>query len=167
MRRHFVLARGRSCGCASSTPADTEGAGRAARAAAAARPGGHPRGAAVTQLRKAFANDDDNGQAYIETIAKSGYRLLVPVQVLEAPEPAMEIGEIADPPLALAGAAGPAQGAAGGRPVDAGGGDRADDAAAAPGPGGEFAGVCGCRERCPRDRQPAAALPADYRDQWF
>ncbi|KAG0777477.1 hypothetical protein G6F22_011847 [Rhizopus arrhizus] len=61
---------------------------------------------AVTQLRKAFANDDDNGQAYIETIAKSGYRLLVPVQVLEAPEPAMEIGEIADPPLALAGAAG-------------------------------------------------------------
>ncbi|KAG0925665.1 hypothetical protein G6F32_013481 [Rhizopus arrhizus] len=45
MRRHFVLARGRSCGCASSTPADTEGAGRAARAAAAARPGGHPRGA--------------------------------------------------------------------------------------------------------------------------
>lgn len=60
---------------------------------------------AVTQLRKAFANDDDNGQAYIETIAKSGYRLLVPVQVLEAPEPAMEIGEIADPPLTLAGAA--------------------------------------------------------------
>ncbi len=38
---------------------------------------------AVTQLRKAFSNDDDNGQAYIETIAKTGYRLLVPVQVLD------------------------------------------------------------------------------------
>ena len=45
---------------------------------------------AVTQLRKAFANDDDNGQAYIETIAKTGYRLRVPVQVLAdaMPEPA-------------------------------------------------------------------------------
>ncbi|PSD26087.1 hypothetical protein C7E12_18730, partial [Stenotrophomonas maltophilia] len=29
---------------------------------------------AVTQLRKAFSNDDDSGQAYIETIAKTGYR---------------------------------------------------------------------------------------------
>jgi len=37
---------------------------------------------AVTQLRKAFSVDDDNGQAYIETIAKTGYRLLVPVQPL-------------------------------------------------------------------------------------
>ncbi|SFR85049.1 WD40-like Beta Propeller Repeat [Stenotrophomonas maltophilia] len=37
---------------------------------------------AVTQLRKAFANDDDNGQAYIETIAKTGYRLRVPVQAM-------------------------------------------------------------------------------------
>lgn len=42
---------------------------------------------AVTQLRKAFSNDDDNGQAYIETIAKTGYRLLVPVQVLDDAEP--------------------------------------------------------------------------------
>ena len=43
---------------------------------------------AVTQLRKAFSNDQDNGQAYIETIAKTGYRLLVPVQALAdaAPE---------------------------------------------------------------------------------
>ncbi|WP_329763215.1 winged helix-turn-helix domain-containing protein [Stenotrophomonas geniculata] len=43
---------------------------------------------AVTQLRKAFSNDDDNGQAYIETIAKTGYRLLVPVQVLDDVEAA-------------------------------------------------------------------------------
>ncbi|PSD26086.1 hypothetical protein C7E12_18735 [Stenotrophomonas maltophilia] len=42
---------------------------------------------AVTQLRKAFSNDDDSGQAYIETIAKTGYRLLVPVQVLDDAEP--------------------------------------------------------------------------------
>jgi DNA-binding winged helix-turn-helix (wHTH) protein len=42
---------------------------------------------AVTQLRKAFSNDDDNGQAYIETIAKTGYRLLVPVQALDDAEP--------------------------------------------------------------------------------
>ena len=64
---------------------------------------------AVTQLRKAFANDEDNGQAYIETIAKSGYRLLVPVQVLDTPEPVMDIVELADPslPLAVAVAAAP------------------------------------------------------------
>jgi len=42
---------------------------------------------AVTQLRKAFSNDDDSGQAYIETIAKTGYRLLVPVQALDDAEP--------------------------------------------------------------------------------
>lgn len=59
---------------------------------------------AVTQLRKAFANDEDNGQAYIETIAKSGYRLLVPVQVLDTPEPVMDIVELADPSLPLAAA---------------------------------------------------------------
>ncbi|WMR41622.1 winged helix-turn-helix domain-containing protein, partial [Stenotrophomonas maltophilia] len=47
---------------------------------------------AVTQLRKAFSNDDDNGQAYIETIAKTGYRLLVPVQVLDDVEPAPPAG---------------------------------------------------------------------------
>ena len=34
---------------------------------------------AVTQLRKAFASDDDGGTVHIETIAKSGYRLRVPV----------------------------------------------------------------------------------------
>jgi len=51
---------------------------------------------AVTQLRKAFSNDEDNGQAYIETIAKTGYRLLVPVQVLAEPVP--EAGEGASPP---------------------------------------------------------------------
>ncbi|WP_019662035.1 winged helix-turn-helix domain-containing protein [Stenotrophomonas hibiscicola] len=61
---------------------------------------------AVTQLRKAFANDDDNGQTYIETIAKSGYRLLVPVQVLEAPEAAVDSGELADLPLPPADAGG-------------------------------------------------------------
>lgn len=36
---------------------------------------------AITQLRKAFAGDSDGGTAYIETIAKTGYRLLVPVCV--------------------------------------------------------------------------------------
>jgi len=41
---------------------------------------------AVTQLRKAFAIGEDNGQAYIETIAKTGYRLLVPVQALQDSE---------------------------------------------------------------------------------
>lgn len=50
---------------------------------------------AVTQLRKAFANDDDNGQAYIETIAKSGYRLLVPVQALDDFEPVAEVDALA------------------------------------------------------------------------
>ncbi|MFB3129953.1 MAG: transcriptional regulator, partial [Lysobacteraceae bacterium] len=50
---------------------------------------------AVTQLRKAFANDDDNGQAYIETIAKSGYRLLVPVQALDDVEPVAEVDALA------------------------------------------------------------------------
>jgi len=39
---------------------------------------------AVTQLRKAFAADDDGALVYIETIAKTGYRLLVPVLVVEA-----------------------------------------------------------------------------------
>lgn len=40
---------------------------------------------AVTQLRKAFAGSDDAGP-YIETIAKSGYRLLVPVSLPIAQE---------------------------------------------------------------------------------
>lgn len=39
---------------------------------------------AITQLRKAFAGDRD--AAYIETIAKSGYRLLAPVQWLSPVE---------------------------------------------------------------------------------
>lgn len=63
---------------------------------------------AVTQLRKAFASDDEGGQAYIETIAKTGYRLLVPVQVLDAAAPldatdsaalsAAEVAVLADEP---------------------------------------------------------------------
>lgn len=39
---------------------------------------------AVTQLRKAFGDDRDAPQ-YIETIAKGGYRLLAPVEWLQAP----------------------------------------------------------------------------------
>ncbi len=38
---------------------------------------------AVTQLRKAFSNDDVTGTPYIETIAKTGYRLLVPVSTVD------------------------------------------------------------------------------------
>ncbi|WNH53344.1 winged helix-turn-helix domain-containing protein [Stenotrophomonas oahuensis] len=34
---------------------------------------------AVTQLRKAFSGDDEGGTVYIETIAKTGYRLVQPV----------------------------------------------------------------------------------------
>ena len=45
---------------------------------------------AVTQLRKAFAIGEDSGQSYIETIAKTGYRLLVPVQWLHDSEPQPE-----------------------------------------------------------------------------
>ncbi|WMJ70411.1 winged helix-turn-helix domain-containing protein [Stenotrophomonas sp. 24(2023)] len=56
---------------------------------------------AVTQLRKAFAIGEDNGTAYIETIAKSGYRLLVPVTLLD-PEHALEADA---PPLPLPGEA--------------------------------------------------------------
>ncbi|WP_313206608.1 winged helix-turn-helix domain-containing protein [Stenotrophomonas sp.] len=55
---------------------------------------------AVTQLRKAFSTDQDNGQTYIETIAKTGYRLLVPVQVLADAVP--EGAEDAESPEALA-----------------------------------------------------------------
>lgn len=41
---------------------------------------------AITQLRKAF--DDERGNPrYIETIAKYGYRLLAPVEILEGAEP--------------------------------------------------------------------------------
>jgi len=55
---------------------------------------------AVTQLRKAFSTGQDNGQTYIETIAKTGYRLLVPVQVLADAVP--EGAEDAASPEALA-----------------------------------------------------------------
>lgn len=51
---------------------------------------------AVTQLRKAFA--DAEGEPYIETIAKGGYRLLVPVEWSEA-------APVADPAAAPAAAA--------------------------------------------------------------
>ncbi len=63
-------------------------------------------------------------------------------------------------------AAGAAPGIAGHRHFDARDGDRADDAVAAACSGGKFTGGRGCRERCPCDRQPAAAVPADHRDQW-
>lgn len=64
---------------------------------------------AVTQLRKAFAGDDEGGTAYIETIAKTGYRLLVPVsiEVPAAAAAAMEAvdveaaDEVVQPPPAL------------------------------------------------------------------
>lgn len=52
---------------------------------------------AVTQLRKAFATGEDAGTPYIETIAKTGYRLLVPVSVVDTPPP-MDTPE-ADPTL--------------------------------------------------------------------
>lgn len=61
---------------------------------------------AVTQLRKAFAAADGS-EPYIETIARSGYRLLVPVAVMslpatpDAPEPGLrptEAGFSAEPP---------------------------------------------------------------------
>lgn len=44
---------------------------------------------AVTQLRKAFATDDDAAEPYIETIAKTGYRLLMPVSVVEDAAPVL------------------------------------------------------------------------------
>lgn len=42
---------------------------------------------AVTQLRKAFAGDDEAGTPYIETIAKTGYRLLVAVSAVSPVDP--------------------------------------------------------------------------------
>ncbi|OBU64541.1 transcriptional regulator [Stenotrophomonas maltophilia] len=64
---------------------------------------------AVTQLRKAFSLDGDNGQAYIETIAKTGYRLLVPVQVLA--EPGLEVDGTQASPASDAGGVLPAMAA--------------------------------------------------------
>ncbi len=70
---------------------------------------------AVTQLRKAFASDDGDGTAYIETIAKTGYRLLVPVRMLAddpvAPAPAdpgVAPASIAVAPASASPATGPA-----------------------------------------------------------
>lgn len=60
---------------------------------------------AVTQLRKAFASDDDGGLVYIETIAKTGYRLMVPVTVVVADAPAAvpaDEGRGTTPPAASA-----------------------------------------------------------------
>ncbi|MEB1528498.1 winged helix-turn-helix domain-containing protein [Xanthomonas sp. WHRI 7945] len=55
---------------------------------------------AVTQLRKAFAaGAKDDAPAYIETLAKTGYRLVAPVQALpevEADAPALAAAALAD-----------------------------------------------------------------------
>jgi len=48
---------------------------------------------AVTQLRKAFATSEESGTPYIETIAKTGYRLRVPVSVVEQAAPAEATAE--------------------------------------------------------------------------
>ena len=70
---------------------------------------------AITQLRKAFSGDgrDPERQAYIETIAKTGYRLLAPVQWIgdvqagEAGDAAVTTPESGDEPAAARGAASP------------------------------------------------------------
>lgn len=49
---------------------------------------------AVTQLRKAFAGDDDGGGVYIETIAKTGYRLRVPVSAVDPAPASVETADI-------------------------------------------------------------------------
>lgn len=60
---------------------------------------------AVTQLRKAFAAADGSGP-YIETIARGGYRLLVPVVVLAEPvAPAVDAAAQATPTPEAAGEA--------------------------------------------------------------
>ncbi len=135
---------------------------------------------AVTQLRKAFSNDDDNGQAYIETIAKTGYRLLVPVQVLDDAEPVAagvrdDEGMTAQPVTTAALPAHPQAARRRWRHIRR----RVLLAlgvlmlatllvlttAAAPCTGRQFAGG-GCRgERYAGDRQPAAAVSVDHRDQ--
>lgn len=53
---------------------------------------------AVTQLRKAFAGAE--GEPYIETIAKGGYRLLAPVEWLESEPAASPAPRAVDPPAA-------------------------------------------------------------------
>ncbi len=69
---------------------------------------------AVTQLRKAFSGDEDGATTYIETIAKSGYRLLAAVSVVEAEEPAATIDDASSNLRAAA-----LEGAAVGEPVAA------------------------------------------------
>lgn len=49
---------------------------------------------AITQLRKAFAGDDGSGAAYIETIAKTGYRLLAPVEAVTPADTAPPQGPV-------------------------------------------------------------------------
>ncbi|KGO98675.1 hypothetical protein N791_14770, partial [Lysobacter defluvii IMMIB APB-9 = DSM 18482] len=66
---------------------------------------------AVTQLRKAFAGAE--GEPYIETIAKGGYRLLAPVEWIArepaaAPVPATEAVDAAGGPATAPGPARPA-----------------------------------------------------------
>ncbi len=59
---------------------------------------------AVTQLRKAFGAGSTGaaaGWAYIETIAKTGYRLTVPVQALAEQASADEVGDAAVDPVAV------------------------------------------------------------------
>jgi len=59
---------------------------------------------AVTQLRKAFASGEETGSGYIETIAKTGYRLLVAVEPLQpaaaAPAGAPAPADTPDEPVA-------------------------------------------------------------------
>lgn len=55
---------------------------------------------AVTQLRKAFGAGNVSaaeGRGYIETIAKTGYRLTVPVEFVEVPETAPAPPRVTDP----------------------------------------------------------------------
>jgi Tol biopolymer transport system component/DNA-binding winged helix-turn-helix (wHTH) protein len=53
----------------------------------------HSLGTAVNKLREALGDSADNPR-YVETLAKRGYRFVVPVQVLDEPDPAV-------PPLAM------------------------------------------------------------------
>lgn len=96
---------------------------------------------AVTQLRKAFGN----GQPYIETIAKQGYRLLAPVEWVEGePAPAQVRAEqavAASPPRAS-------------------GGDRSVRRPLAIGAAALFVAAAAAFLLWPRARQPAAASPA-------
>jgi len=68
---------------------------------------------AVTQLRKAFAGEADDDSPYIETIARTGYRLLAPVTALDvqaeaAPDVAVAAAPVAADGVDAAGAPGAA-----------------------------------------------------------